>query len=139
MPPQLKPQQISLPVSPPSCLSCSLSYCPKGLIYTKSGVGKFPLLFIGLCVIRKSRFLTTVPSSCLTSKCSISVCNTCKCKSREMKTYYPLCVEFILFRSSVGFNSTVDEQGHWLKEEKKKKSNTLKAILSHFLFYCLMS
>lgn len=136
MPPQLKPQQISLPVSPPSCLSCSLSYYPKGLIYTKSGVGKFPLLFIGFCFIGKSSFLTTVPS-CLTSKCSISVCNTCNCKSKEMKTYYPLCVEFILFRSSVGFNSTVDEQGHWLKE--KKKSNTLKAILSHFLFYCLMS
>lgn len=39
-----------------------------------------------------------------------------------MKTYYPLCVEFILFRSSVGFNSTVDEQGHWLKEKKKQHS-----------------
>lgn len=34
-----------------------------------------------------------------------------------MKTYYLLkCVEvhFILFRSSVGFYSTVDEQEHWL-------------------------
>lgn len=56
-----------------------------------------------------------------------------------MKTYYLLkCVEvlFILFRSSVGFNSTVYEQEHWLKEEK---GITINAILSCFLFHCLMS
>lgn len=57
-----------------------------------------------------------------------------------MKTYYLLkCVEvlFILFTSYVGFNSTVDEQEHWLKEEKK--GITINAILSCFLFHCLMS
>lgn len=56
-----------------------------------------------------------------------------------MKTYYLLkCVEvhFILFRGSVGFNSTVAEQKHWLKEEK---GITINAILSCFLFHCLVS
>lgn len=56
-----------------------------------------------------------------------------------MKTYYLLkCVEvhFILFRSSVGFYSTVDEQEHWLKDEK---GITINATLSCFLFHCLMT
>lgn len=56
-----------------------------------------------------------------------------------MKTYYILkCVEvhFILFRSCVDFNSTVDEQEHGLRGEKGISMN---AVLSCFLFHCLMS
>lgn len=55
-----------------------------------------------------------------------------------MKTYVLKCVEvhFILFRSYVGFNSTVDEQEYWLREEMGIAMN---AILSCFLFHCLMS
>lgn len=47
------------------------------------------------------------------------------------------CVEvhFISCRSSVGFDSTV-EQEHWLKEEKRI---TINATLSCFSFHCLMS
>lgn len=100
---------------------------------------QFTLLSFRLCFIRKSRCLTTVPSSCLTSKSAPYPCAihaNIKVGKWRLITQYVL--NLILFRSSVGFNSTVDEQGHWLKEEKKKASLLMPSChVSYFIVWCL--